>query len=99
MVIDISCIATPHCTSVSKQDLNALNNKYDHTLKLFVANLKHFLRGCDCYDDIYKMYSRILGNKMEVYDEEYMLKAVYQWLLDNAERRHESYLAEFEGYL
>ena len=99
MVIDISCVATPHYNSVSKQDLMSLNNKYDHTLKLFVANLKHLLRGADCYDDIYKMYSRIFGRNIEVFNEEHMLRDVYQWLQENAEHRHEKYISLFEGYL
>ena len=99
MIVDVSCVATPHCDSVSKQDLASLNNKYDHTLKLFVANLKHLLRGMDCYDDIYKMYSRIFGRNLEAYDEEWMMQEVYGWLQENAESRHEEYLALFEGYL
>ena len=99
MVIDISCVARPHYDSVSKQDLASLNNKYDHTLKLFVANLKHLLRGVDCYEDIYKMYSRIFGRRVDVYDEEHMLKDVYQWLQENAESRHEKYISLFEDYL
>ena len=99
MIVDISCVADPHCNSVAKQDLASLNNKYDHTLKLFVANLKHLLRGMDCYDDIYKMYSRIFGRDLEAYDEEWMLQEVYHWLQENAENRHEEYLALFEGYL
>lgn len=99
MIVDVSCVATPHFDSVSKQDLSSLNNKYDHTLKLFVANLKHLLRGMDCYDDIYKMYSRIFGRDLEAYDEEWMMQEVYGWLQENAESRHEEYLALFEGYL
>ena len=99
MIVDVSCVAIPHCDSVSKQDLASLNNKYDHTLKLFVANLKHLLRGMDCYDDIYKMYSRIFGRNLEAYDEEWMMQEVYGWLQENAESRHEEYLALFEGYL
>ena len=99
MVIDISCVATPHYNSVSKQELMSLNNMYDHALKLFVVNLKHLLRGADCYDDIYKMYSRIFGRNIEVYDEEQMLRDVYQWLHENAEHRHEKYISLFEGYL
>ena len=99
MIVDVSCVATPHFDSVSKQDLASLNNKYDHTLKLFVANLKHLLRGMDCYDDIYKMYSRIFGRDLEAYDEEWMMQQVYGWLQENAESRHEEYLALFEGYL
>ena len=99
MIVDLSCVAAPHCDTVSKQDLASLNNKYDHTLKLFVANLKHLLRGMDCYDDIYKMYSRIFGRDLEAYDEEWMMQEIYRWLQENAESRHEDYLALFEGYL
>lgn len=99
MIVDISCVATPHCETVSKQDLMALNNRYDHTLKLFAANLKHYLRGAECYDDIEKMYSRILGKDTEVCDEEQMLHAVYTWLKKNAESQHEEYVAQFEEFL
>lgn len=99
MIVDVSCVATPHFDSVSKQELASLNNKYDHTLKLFVANLKHLLRGMDCYDDIYKMYSRIFRRDLEAYDEEWMMQEVYGWLQENAESRHEEYLALLEGYL
>jgi len=99
MVVDISCVATPHCDNVSKQDLAALNNRYDHTLKLFTANLKHYLRGAECYDDIMKMYSRIFGKETEIYDEEEMLKAVYHWLEENAESQHEDYVSVLGEYM
>ena len=99
MVVDISCVATPHCDTVSKQDLAALNNRYDHTLKLFVANLKHYLRGTECYDDILKMFSRIFGKETEIYDEDQMLKAVYHWLEENAERQHEDYVSVLGEYM
>ena len=46
-VVDITCTANPHCTAVTKRELSALNNLYDHTLKLFTANLKHYIRGTD----------------------------------------------------
>lgn len=98
MWIDISCVATPHCDTVSKQDLMDLNNRYDHTLKLFAANLKHYLRGDDCCEDIQKMYNRILGKNTDVYDEDQMLHSVYIWLLENAEERHEEYVSRFETY-
>lgn len=98
MMVDVACVAKPHCDTVSKQQLMSLNNLYDHTLKVFVANLKHFLRGTDCYDDIAKMYGRIFRNR-DVYDEEEMLNCVYDWLKDNAEPRHEDYIALFEDYI
>ncbi len=97
-VIDIACIAAPHCGTVSRRQLSMLNNKYDHTLKLFTANLKHFLRGADCYDDILKMYSRIFSEK-EVCDEEQMLNSVYDWLKENAEERHREHIDLFENYI
>lgn len=99
MVIDISCVANPHCDTVSKQDLMALNNRYDHTLKVFIANLKHYLRGADCFDDIVKMYSRIFGKDTEVYDEEQMLNAVLGWLKENAESQHENLISLLEEYM
>ena len=98
MMVDIACIANPHCDTVSKQQLSSLNNLYDHTLKVFVANLKHFLRGVDCYDDISRMYGRIFKDR-DVYDEEQMLNAVYDWLQENSESRHEEYIALFEDYM
>lgn len=99
MIVDISCVATQHCDTVSKKDLMALNNRYDHTLKLFAANLKHYLRGVECYDDIEKMYGRIFGRDIDACDEEEMLHAVYTWLKDNAESQHEEYVLLFQEFL
>jgi len=98
-MVDICCVAKPHCSTVTRQDLASLNNQYDHTLKLFVANLKHFLRESDCYADILKMYNRIFQNETVTHSEEYMLNAVYHWLQNNAESRHEMFVSLFEDYL
>lgn len=99
MVVDICCAAVPHCSTVTRQELAARNNRYDHTLKLFVANLKHFLREADCYSDILKMYSRIFGSNGEVHDEGDMLRTVCCWLQENAQPRHERYVSLLEDYL
>lgn len=99
MMVDIACVAIPHCSTVSRHQLSALNNKYDHTLKLFTANLKHYLRSADCYDDIYKMYSRIFQRDNELLDEEQMLNKVYDWLKENAEIRHDEYVDLFYEYM
>ena len=98
-VVDITCTANPHCTAVTKRELSALNNLYDHTLKLFTANLKHYIRGTDCYDDIAKMYRRICGQDTEVYGEEQMLNVVFEWLAENAENRHKKYIALLGNYI
>ncbi len=63
------------------------------------TNLKHYLRGAECYDDIEKMYGRIFGRDTDVGDEEEMLHAVYTWLKDNAESQHEEYIARLEEFL
>lgn len=99
MLIDIACTANPHCLSISKQYIGELNNKYDHTLKLFSANLKHYLRGTDCYNDIEKMYKRIFSMASSTYDEKQMLNAVYEWIKENAEGRHQAYIDSLEGYI
>lgn len=98
-MVDICCVAKPHCSTVARKDLASLNNQYDHTLKLFIANLKHFLRETDCYADILKMYGRIFRDGMDIRDEAYMLDAVYGWLLNNAQPRHEAFVANLEEYL
>ena len=99
MTVDISCVANPHHDTVTKQDLARSNNLYDHTLKLFSANLKHHLRGAECYDDIVKMHGRIFGNDADICDEEQMLEAVFCWLKDNAEGQHEKYISLLEEYI
>jgi len=76
-----------------------MNNRYDHTRKFFTANLKHYLCGTECYDDILKMYGRILGKDAEIYDEEQMLDSVFCWLKENAESQHEEYILLLEDYM
>ncbi|MDD4591846.1 MAG: hypothetical protein PHG06_15685 [Parabacteroides sp.] len=84
---------------ILKQYIGELNNKYDHTLKLFSVNLKHYLRGTNCYNDIEKMYKRIFSMASSTYDEEQMLNAVYEWIKENAEGRHQAYIDSLEGYI
>ena len=98
MLVDICCSAQPHCTSVLKQDLSRLNNNYDHLLKLFTINLKHYIRGTDCYEDIQKMYKKLFGNTAFCGKEE-MLRKVYGWLKENAEERHERYIKSYKRYI
>lgn len=97
--VDISCVATPHCTTVTKQELQSLNHLYDHTFKLFAINLKHYLRKWDCYEDIVSMYKRICNDDAEERDEAYMLEATYTWLMENADDKQEKHLLKFEEYI
>lgn len=95
--IDIDCVATPNYQTISAEKLKMLNNMYDHTLKLFTANLKHYLRGKDCYDDICKMFRRLYD--VEIGSEMKMLHAVFNWLKVNKKEYSVSYLEFFEKYL
>ncbi len=94
LLLDISVTATPHCTTVTKGMLSERNNLYSHTLKLFTANLKHFLRGSDCGRDIRKMTGRLPG-----YDESSslpdMFRHTYLWLTENASPEMVEYLSRF----
>ena len=99
MIVDISCIADPHCESVLKQDLLKLNNLYDHTLKLFSANLKHYIRGEDCYIAIQKMYKKLFPLDASFCSEDEMLNKVYNWIKENAEERHMTYIKSYEKYI
>ena len=98
-VLDVTCTATPHHASISKEELSRKNNRYDHTLKLFTANLKHHLRGADCLKDIRKMYVRIFGEAGPIDDEKLMLQQVYTWLIKNAEKRHTLFVTALGEYL
>lgn len=95
--LDISCVASPHHNTVTAEELRNLNNLYDHTLKVFAANVKHYLRGVECHEDIVKMYARVFQKQSDTLSEEIMLKQVYDWLKGNGEGRHKEYLARFEG--
>lgn len=60
-----------------------LNNKYFHILKLWTANLKHFSRKRNCYDDIVDMAKKVnvcIKNKTE----KEILEEVLFWLEKNA---------------
>ncbi len=99
LLVDITCTSEKPCKSVSKEELRGRNNLYDHTLKLFAANLKHYLRGTDCERDIQKMYQRIFPQNTGHLEEREMLSDVYHWLEAHREKRHESYLKAFQDYL
>lgn len=99
MLVDISCTASKVCGTVSKEELRRQNNPFDHTLKLFTANLKHYIRGMDCLDDIFKMFHRIFPKTEVSSDEKRMLEDIYFWLVRNGEKRHKTYLDAFQTYL
>ena len=97
--IDIAVEGHRSHVHISREELQKCNNQYDHTLKLFTANLKHYLRGMDCGSDIEKMYGRILGETATKVSLMNMLQATFQWLRENQEPRHTKLLAALETYI
>ena len=85
LMADICCKATPHCTSVSFEQVVELNGKYTHMLKLWTANLKHYARGSECRSDILRMAEKIgIGAKDKLSEAE-LLSEVLCWLEANVE--------------
>lgn len=87
LIIDISCCANPHCTLVTKANVIERNSKYTHVLKLWTANLKHFVRGLDCYQDIARMAKKIRIDGVERKDEIELLEEALCWLEKNCEEK------------
>lgn len=83
LLLDLCCCAEPHCTTVTKQHVMAKNDKFTHTLKVWTANLKHYVRGNECYDDIVRMARRLDIEEIEVMGEVELLETVLCWMEDN----------------
>ncbi len=99
MLADIACTANPFYQTVSQQDLKKLNNEFDHILKLFSANLKHYLRGMACRKDMRKMYQKFFSVDSEEISQKEMLNKSYHCLLTNAPQDRLDYLRSFERYI
>ena len=85
LIVDLCCCAKPHCTTVTKQQASEKNNKYTHILKLWTANLKHYVRGNECYGDIVRMGQKIALKDIETKDEAEILENTLRWLEENVE--------------
>ncbi len=82
LIVDLCCVANPHCTNVTKEQMMAKNDSFAHILKLWTANVKHYVRGKDCYDDIARM-ARKLKIDIDAKSEEELLEEVLCWLEGN----------------
>ena len=85
LLADLCCIAKPHCTTVTKQQALKKNEKYTHILKLWTANLKHYVRGNECYDDIVRMAKKLALEDVDIKDEAEILEKTLCWLEKNVE--------------
>lgn len=84
LILDLCIVANPHCTTVTKEDVMAENEKYAHILKLLTANLKHYVRGNECYKDILKMAKKIGIEEADSKNEEKLLREALCCLEANA---------------
>lgn len=99
LLLDIACSATPHCPSVTRQALSARNDPFTHLLKLFTANLKHFLRGTDCRRDVTRMAARCPGVDTSGSDARGLLLDTYGYLRENAAPEYRAYLSALAPHL
>ena len=92
LILDLCCTANPHCTTVTKEQVMGKNDNYAHLIKLFTANLKHFIRGNECYEDILKMAKKITAEGAEDKGEAELLAETLQWLEANVKYGLEEYV-------
>lgn len=83
MIADLKCVADPYFTTVTKQQAKDLNDKFVHTLKLWTANLKHYVRGKECRNDIVAMSKKLQIKDIDKKDEKALLEESLCWLEDN----------------
>lgn len=57
-----------------------MNNEFTHMLKLWTANLKHYARGSECYDDINRMARKLKSVDIDTKDEIELLEETLCWL-------------------
>ena len=81
-IADLNCIAAPHCETVTKSMIE--NNLLSHTVKVWTANLKHFVRGENCQDDIMRMARRLNGVQIEGLSEPEILEECLTWIENNS---------------
>lgn len=93
LIVDLCCVGNLHYTTVTKQDVKILNNNFAHILKLWTANLKHFVRNKDCYDDILRMAEKINLKNVENKNALDLLSETLVWLENNVEDHLANFVA------
>ena len=83
-IVDFRCVANPHFSTVTNKQAKNLNNVFSHILKLWTINLKHYVRGKDCYDDIVYMANKLDIDTCNKTGQE-ILKSTLLWLEENAD--------------
>jgi Predicted nucleotidyltransferases len=80
-LVDIMCVADPHCTTVLKD--HAVNDIFTHTLKIWVINLKHHVRGYECHDAISRMAKRLGIKDTYSKSKKELLEEALIWIEEN----------------
>lgn len=80
LVADLNCTARPHRATVERGELKEKNDPVSHTLKVWTANLKHFVRGADCRGDILRMAERCGVEWVQHKSNKTLLEEVLVWL-------------------
>lgn len=83
LIVDINCSARPHCATVTRQQVMEKNNRYTHFLKLWTANLKHYVRGAACCGDIVRMAVKLNIDFVDTKNERELLEETLCWLEEN----------------
>jgi Nucleotidyltransferase domain. len=97
-IVDFKCVANPHYTTLNKQDF--ILDKVEHTMKVWTANCKHYLRGIDCYSDIVRMAKRVIGaEKISNMNGLEILNVTLNWLEQNCEERHFRYITNCRQFI
>ena len=86
-VVDLCCSAEPHCTTVTQQQIRALNDEFSHMLKLWTANWKHCVRGVNCRNDVIRMSEKIGIANAEMKSDAQILQETLEWLEKNVPER------------
>ena len=92
LIADLQCSANPHCVTVTKKQVKELNNKFAHILKLWTANLKHYSRGADCYNDIVRMANKLQISDIDIKDGATLLENTLCWLESNASHEFDTFM-------
>ncbi len=82
MIADLDCIAAPHCETVTKGMIE--NDLLCHTIKVWTADLKHFVRGKECREDIMRMARRLKGVRTDGLSESEILEECLKWMENNS---------------
>ncbi|MBQ9767702.1 MAG: hypothetical protein IJW37_06335 [Lachnospiraceae bacterium] len=93
LIVDLCCSATPHCTSVTKQQVREKNHNFSHMLKLWTANLKHYVRGTECRQDIVRMVGKLGIEDVEAKDEASLLEETLCWLESKVDEDLDKFIA------